>query len=255
MLKVSKSKGVLGALSLLLLVTLAQPANAGKPGSIPTLNGTLCKSLGGTWKAGKSGLCTISVSTPNIPSFDIGFGDRILITSTGILNNNNVKTIRNIGTIILNSGGTLISNGTIDNYGAVDNSGSFTNLGTFTNRSNGIIVNNPNGIIYNNYQVYNYQNATIENFGIMNNLNDAGTGNSTVLSNSGVFNNKTGAYVNNSGTINNEATGTVNNQVNGTINNAGIVRNYGTIFNNCASIWLGPVPDPQEGTYTPPSNC
>ena len=167
MLRVSKSKGVLGALSLLLLVTLAQPAIAGKPGSIPTLNGTLCKSLGGTWKAGKSGLCTISVSTPNIPSFDIGVGDRLIITSNGILNNNTYKTVRNLGLIILSSGGTLISNGTIDNYGTIDNSGSFTNGGTFSNRSNGFILNQGSGIIYNNYQLYNYQNATIQNFGII----------------------------------------------------------------------------------------
>ena len=137
MLKINKSKSVIGVLSLLLLVTLVPSANAGKPGSTPSLNGTLCKSFGGTWKAGKNGTCSmvnLGGSSINNKDFVINNGDTLFIQYSNFSNN-----------------------ATITNYGVIS-----TLNGGFDNISPGKVINQPTGIIYG------CLSGTVENYGNIN---------------------------------------------------------------------------------------
>jgi hypothetical protein len=115
MIKVNKSKGTIGVLSLLLLVSLAPSANAGKPGSIPTLDSKICNRLGGTWNSGKIATCTVA---GNIYEFygDFTIKANNLLLVTGYFRNHN--TIVNNGTITIT--GTLNNWTSISNYGVIN---------------------------------------------------------------------------------------------------------------------------------------
>ena len=116
MFKVNKSKGTIGVLSLLLLVTLTPSAMAaGKPGSIPTLDSKICKRLGGTWNSGKIATCTVA---GNIYEFygDFTIKANNLLLVTGYFRNHN--TIVNNGTITIT--GTLNDTNAISNYGVIN---------------------------------------------------------------------------------------------------------------------------------------
>ena len=127
MFKVNKSKGTIGVLSLLLLVSLAPSANAGKPGSTPSLNGTLCKSFGGTWKAGKTGTCNILYNSPkNYQDFKINAGDTLFIGRFSTFQNYAIVT--NYGKIQLEFRDNIQIGG-FENYGP---SGRVINNGIFT---------------------------------------------------------------------------------------------------------------------------
>ena len=126
MLKVNKSKSVIGVIALLLLVTLIPSANAGKPGSTPSLNGTLCKSFGGTWKAGKTGTCNIFQQSPkNYQDFKIDAGDTLFIGSFKTFQNYAIVT--NYGKIQLQFSDNIQIGG-FENYGP---SGRVINNGIF----------------------------------------------------------------------------------------------------------------------------
>ena len=134
MFKVNKSKGTIGVLSLLLLVSLAPSANAGKPGSTLSLNGTVCKSIGGTWKAGKNGTCSINNSggsSTNNKDFVINNGDTLFIRLSNFSNY-----------------------ATITNYGVIS-----TLNGTFDNIFPGKVINQSTGLIYG------CLSGTVENYG------------------------------------------------------------------------------------------
>jgi hypothetical protein len=82
MLKVNKSKSVIGVLSLLLLVSLAPPANAGKPGSTPTLDRKLCTEFGGSWVVGKNATCYLVNNFDNYGDFTVKAGANYLSSPT-----------------------------------------------------------------------------------------------------------------------------------------------------------------------------
>ena len=105
MFKVNKSKSAIGVIALLILATLTPTAMAGKP--TPSLNGTLCKSFGGTWKAGKNGTCFIVNNTNNEGDFTIKAGQELRIIAGQQFHNygiiNNFGTIRNYGVFVNNN--------------------------------------------------------------------------------------------------------------------------------------------------------
>jgi hypothetical protein len=134
MFKVNKSKSAIGVIALSLLVTLIPSANAGKPGSTPSLNGTLCKSFGGTWKAGKTGTCS-------------------LVNSGGSIANNK--------NFVINSGDTFyIYNSNFSNYATITNYGVISTIyGGFDNIYPGKVINQFTG------QIYGCLSGTVDNYG------------------------------------------------------------------------------------------
>ena len=116
MFKVNKSKGAIGVLSLLLLITLTPSAMAGKPG--PTLDGKLCKRFGGTWDAGKNATCYLVNDAENTGEFTIKAGQELRIIGG--------RQFINIGTIY--NSGTILNYGIFVNNNVVNNSGYITSI-------------------------------------------------------------------------------------------------------------------------------
>lgn len=261
MLKVNKSKSAIGVIALLLLVTLTPSASAGKPGSTPSLNGTLCKSFGGQWKAGKTGTCTISGSHRNERSFNISAGNTLVIAQSGTFINN--ATINNSGGGSITSSGTFINNaevriinfGTItnlstsliDNYGYIESRGFFKNSGNFINHgeffsdlNTDLYINELlDGGIFTNRGVVNFINGptsfdgTFNNYGTLNNFSRFNFQGAT-------FNNY--AYFANLSVVGLSLPGN-------TITNSGMISNLGSWFyalcvNNYGGILNGEPPAP-----------
>ena len=190
MFKVNKSKSAIGVIALLILATLTPTAMAGKP--TPSLNGTLCKSFGGTWKAGKSGTCTIANNfTPPegvIIDFIIKTGD-FLVNNAGDLTNSAFTT-----------------SGTITNNGTITNTGHMYTLGV-TNNSGGTITNN--GIID-----FYAGGSPVNNYGLITNNLEIYVANSIVNNSGGIITNATVGKIQNPsglGSIANKSGGTFNN--------------------------------------------
>ena len=124
-----KSKSAIGIIALLLLTGMTPSAVAAKRGSTPTLNGTVCKSIGGDWVA-KVRNCYINGSIISSVSFIIDSKSQLIIDTYGNFTNYNDITV----------------NGSIVNYGTLNTSGNVFNYGTLVNYGT---------IISSNY-IYNY---------------------------------------------------------------------------------------------------
>ena len=97
----------MAVITLLILATLTPSANAGKPGL--SLNGTLCKSFGGAWKAGKTGTCSmvnLGGTIVNFQNFIINIGDTLFIRNSNFQND-----------AIITNNGAITNNSIISNYG------------------------------------------------------------------------------------------------------------------------------------------
>ena len=123
-----KSKSAIGIIAILLLTTLTPSAVAGKPGTIPTLTGTLCKSFAGVWNA-KVKTCFISGNSASYVSFIIDSKSQLSIDPSGDFTNYYEIT----------------NNGSITNYGSFHTSNSIINIGNIVNMAN----------FYSNYHITN----------------------------------------------------------------------------------------------------
>jgi hypothetical protein len=138
------------AVTLLLVATFIPNAIAAKP--IPSLNSKICKSLGGSWVAGKQGICEVRNSgAVNNISFEINAGDSLSILTNFTFRNN--MSIVNNG-YIYNLGGLIVNYGEITNNNYLNNALSTTPIGRVHNY----------GVITNNGYVNNY-NSLISNCG------------------------------------------------------------------------------------------
>lgn len=228
MFRINKSKSAIGVIAFVLLVTLTPPAIAGKPGTIPSLNGSICKAFGGVWKAGKNGKCTVINTTGNSNRFLINAGDTLEISNGGIFN----------------------VNFDIDNSGNVNNNGTFNTLtGDYYNSSAGVFNNN--GIFNNNLTIYN--GAIFNNHGNFNNTSRLINYITFNNYSDGIINNTTGGSIDNRGTFTNISAnffvdgtnnffnaGTIYNRVNAIFNNSdGYINNNGGNIVNENGTWNG----------------
>ena len=123
-----KSKSAIGVIAILLLTTLTPSAVAGKPGTTPTLNGSLCKSFAGVWVA-KVRNCYITTNLGSSVGFIIDSKSQLIIENNGEFTNYSDITV----------------NGSIVNYGTFNTSSNVYNYGTLVNFGN---INSSN-YIYN----------------------------------------------------------------------------------------------------------
>ena len=146
-----RSKNAIGPTALFLLITLTLSGMSGWWGT-PSLDGTLCKSLSGSWSV-KEKICYINGNGNSVSDFFIASGTTLFINGANFTNSH---TITSNG-LINNNGGNFNNKGTISGAGSINNNGNFYNIGSI----------NVTGSISNYGSFYNTK--TIYNFGRINN--------------------------------------------------------------------------------------
>jgi hypothetical protein len=121
-----KSKTVIGAIALLLLISFTPSAVAGR-NVVPSLNGTLCKSWGASWNA-KNRVCYVGTT------INIGYDLIIDAKSTLYITNG---TLQFTGANLNNLGTITNLEGNFYNYGFIRNSGRIFN-GSYFNSNNNV---------------------------------------------------------------------------------------------------------------------
>jgi hypothetical protein len=114
-----KSKSAIGVIALLLLTTLTPSAMAGKRGTIQTLSGSVCKTIGGTWVS-KSRNCYMTGTSASYIPFIIDSKSQLIIESGDFTN---YYDITNNGGIV--NYGTFHAGNNIRNYANIINYGNF----------------------------------------------------------------------------------------------------------------------------------
>jgi hypothetical protein len=217
------------------------------PPKTPTLSKKLCETaladggLGGTWTAGKSKLCTITVTTSVTFSFTIPKGADLEISDEVTLTIS--SGVDNYGRIDVYESGTIINNNDLSNYGVIVNGGSITNSHVLTNDgsidNSGTITNNAVGTITNAGSISNNDGGTITNAGSISNYATIGNGGTINNNSGGIINNNSGGIITSDGIINNLSGGTINNNAGSNIENWGTVSNSGTWNGSCTDLGDG----------------